>query len=47
MATKGEIFAGLESAMASFKGLHTRHRLFKKALDEYDDIVDDLENDVL
>ena len=46
-AAKGEIFASLESVMAHFKVLHTRDLLFSRALEEYDQIIYDLEHNVL
>jgi hypothetical protein len=46
-AAKGEIFSTLESSMAYFKVLHTRDRLFRKALEEYGDLISDLEHNVL
>lgn len=46
-AAKGEIFSSLESAMAYFKVLHTRDLLFRRALEEYDQIIYDLEHNVL
>ena len=47
VAAKGEIFSSLESVMAHFKVLHTRDLLFCRALEEYDQIIYDLEHNVL
>jgi hypothetical protein len=47
IAAKGEIFASLESTMAHFKVLISRQRLFREALKDYNDIIQDLEHNVL
>ena len=44
---RGELSAGLESAMTIFKVLLRRQQLFSKALECYDGIIADMENGLL